>query len=110
METPIRHDCAPMPRGAYVSPMAGGKDEGGGDGLGLHRLPPGRPGLSRAFVARNQRDRIAAAMIRTVAAKGYADTTVKEVGALAAVSRTTFYEYFTGKEDCFLKSYAIASD
>jgi AcrR family transcriptional regulator len=87
---------------------AGG--EGGDEDYGLHRLPRGRHGLPRDLVARNQRDRIAAAMIRTVAARGYAGTTVKDVGALAAVSRTTFYEYFRGKEDCFAKTYAIVAD
>lgn len=99
-----------MPPGAYVWTMAGGKDEWGEKGAGLHRLPPGRHGLPRDVVARNQRDRIAAAMIRIVAAKGFAGTTVKEIGSLAAVSRSTFYEYFKGKEDCFLQAYAIASD
>jgi AcrR family transcriptional regulator len=90
--------------------MAGGKDESGEKGSGLHRLPPGRHGLPREVVARNQRDRIVAAMIRTVAAKGFAGTTVKEVGSLAAVSRSTFYEYFKDKDDCFLRAYGIASD
>jgi AcrR family transcriptional regulator len=84
--------------------------DGTEEGYGLLRLPRGRHGLPRELVARNQRDRIAAAMIRTVAANGYAGTTVKDVGALAAVSRTTFYEYFRGKEDCFAKTHAIVAD
>jgi AcrR family transcriptional regulator len=46
-----------------------------------------------------------AAMADSVAAKGYADTTVANVIALAGVSRKTFYEHFSDKEDCFLAAY-----
>ncbi len=44
-------------------------------------------------------------MIRAVAAKGYAATTVGDVTKAAGVSRTTFYEMFEDKEACFLAAY-----
>ena len=90
-----------------VSAAGGSEGDGGG---GLHRLPPGRHGLPRSFVVKNHRDRIVAAMIRTVAERGYHATTVKEVGALAAISRTTFYEFFDSKEDCFFSTYDLVAD
>jgi AcrR family transcriptional regulator len=40
-------------------------------------------------------------MAETVAAKGFARTTVADVIAAAGVSRETFYEQFSDKEDCF---------
>jgi AcrR family transcriptional regulator len=46
-----------------------------------------------------------AAMADSVAAKGYAATTVANVIALAGVSRKTFYEHFSDKEECFLAAY-----
>jgi AcrR family transcriptional regulator len=49
------------------------------------------------------------AMARAVAAHGYAKVTVADVVALAGVSRSTFYEQFTGKEHCFLESYEAGS-
>jgi AcrR family transcriptional regulator len=45
------------------------------------------------------------AMAETVAAKGYAATTVADVIARAGVSRKTFYEQFSDKEACFLAAY-----
>lgn len=75
----------------------------------LARLPPGRHGLSREFVAQNQRDRLVAGMIATVAEKGYRDATVSDVSAAAGVSRRTFYGYFSSKEDCYLGTYEIVA-
>ncbi len=45
-------------------------------------------------------------MARAVARRGYAEATVAEVIAHAGVSRTTFYEHFAGKEECFLATFA----
>ena len=70
--------------------------------LRLARLPPGRHGLPRDFVARNQRDRLAAGMIATVAERGLNEATIADVCAAAGVSRRTFYTYFSSKEECFL--------
>jgi AcrR family transcriptional regulator len=45
------------------------------------------------------------AIVHAVAAKGYAATTVQDVTRGAGVSRSSFYEQFTDKEDCFLAAY-----
>jgi AcrR family transcriptional regulator len=45
------------------------------------------------------------AIADSVAAKGYAATSVADVIALAGVSRRTFYEHFSDKEECFLAAY-----
>jgi AcrR family transcriptional regulator len=44
-------------------------------------------------------------MARAVARRGYAEATVAEAIAHAAVSRTTFYEQFASKEECFLAAF-----
>ena len=71
----------------------------------LARLPPGRHGLPRDFVAQNQRDRLTAGMIAAVAEKGYNGATITGIAAAAGVSRRTFYAYFDSKEDCYLATY-----
>ncbi len=69
------------------------------------RLPSGRHGLPRAFVVENQRQRILDALASAVAERGYAQTTVADVIGIAGVSRKTFYEQFSDKNDCFLAAY-----
>lgn len=69
------------------------------------QLPKGRHGLSREFVVGNQRERLLDAMANVVAVKGYAATRVVDITDHAGVSRKTFYELFTDKEDCFLAAY-----
>jgi AcrR family transcriptional regulator len=69
------------------------------------QLPPGRHGLSRAEVARSQRDRLLVAMAEVVAERGYATTSVADVIERAGVSRETFYQQFTDKTDCFLSAF-----
>jgi AcrR family transcriptional regulator len=70
---------------------------------GRHRLPP-------EVVARSQRERLLEAAVRVVAEKGYAAATVGDLTGEAGVSRTTFYELFEDKEDCFLSAYDNAVD
>lgn len=72
--------------------------------LFFRNLEPGWEDDRRA-VAATQRERMLEAMARAVAAKGYAKVTVADVVGLASVSRSTFYEHFTGKEHCFLIAY-----
>ena len=74
------------------------------------RLPAGRHGLSREFIAQNQRERIITALVDTVAARGYNATTVADITKAASVSRRTFYEHFADKEACFLAAYEMVSD
>jgi TetR/AcrR family transcriptional regulator len=65
-------------------------------------LPPGRHGLSRAQVRDSQRVRLLLGMAEVIAENGYSRTTVADVLKRAHISRETFYQHFSGKEDCFL--------
>jgi AcrR family transcriptional regulator len=49
-------------------------------------------------------------MATAVAEKGYAAVTIADVVARAGVSKRTFYEHFTSKQDCLFSCYADASD
>ncbi|GAC1437083.1 MAG: hypothetical protein NVSMB51_09940 [Solirubrobacteraceae bacterium] len=57
-----------------------------------------------------QRARLLAAITEVVAAKGYDATTVADVVAGARISRSTFYELFASKEECFLEAYRHGID
>ncbi len=74
---------------------------------GRSRLPPGRHGLPRTFVAENQRERLLNGVVEAVAEHGYNATTIAAITAAAKISRRTFYEYFEGKEDCFGAAYEM---
>jgi AcrR family transcriptional regulator len=58
-----------------------------------------------AAVARHQRSRLEGAMVEVVARHGYAGTTLRELVALAGVSRSTFYAHFESKRECFLATF-----
>jgi AcrR family transcriptional regulator len=88
--------------------MARGK-KGEEEATGLPRLPPGRHGLPREVVVENQRRRIAAGMIAVVVEGGYNAATVTQVVAAAGVSRRTFYNYYSDKQQAFLEVYAEVS-
>ena len=68
-------------------------------------LPRGVHGLEREVVLMSQRARLLEGIVRAVAEKGYAATRVQDITRHARVSRTTFYEQFTDKEECFLAAY-----
>ncbi len=77
----------------------------------LARLPPGRHGLPREFVTRNQRERLIAGIAEAIAEHGYAGTTIAHITRSAAVSRRTFYEHFESKDECFVAAYdAVMGD
>jgi AcrR family transcriptional regulator len=78
--------------------------------LALSQLPPGRHGLPRSFVARNQRLRIVAAMLRVLPGHGYTELTIGHLTQEAGVSRSAFYGQFESKEECFLATYDIAAE
>jgi len=71
----------------------------------LARLPPGRHGLPREFVTHNQRERLIAGIAEAIAEHGYSGTTIAHITRAAAVSRRTFYEHFSSKDECFVASY-----
>jgi AcrR family transcriptional regulator len=52
-----------------------------------------------------RRERLLEALVDQVARHGYQATTVAQITATARVSRTTFYEHFSDKQDCFLVAY-----
>ena len=77
--------------------------------VALQRLPRGRHRLTREQVLASQRRRILGAVTEAVAQKGFARVTVADVIRQAGVSRETFYEQFTDKEDCFLAALDAAA-
>jgi AcrR family transcriptional regulator len=67
--------------------------------------PPGELELStmtQSTRKSNQRSRILRAMTEIVARQGYAQASIAQAVSLARVSRSTFYEHFEDKLDCFL--------
>jgi AcrR family transcriptional regulator len=93
---------------------SGGRRSGGNDGDARQpvgplykRLPPGPHHLERDQVLRHQRLRIHGAMVAAVAADGYEATSVKQLIALAGVSRRSFYEHFANKQECFLATFDL---
>jgi AcrR family transcriptional regulator len=71
----------------------------------VERLPRGRHGLPREFVAQNQRERLLAALAECLNERGYDRTTVSLVGKHAGVSKSDFYKHFESKDACFLAAY-----
>ena len=65
------------------------------------KLQPGRR-LPPEEVARNQRERLFAALVAVVAEKGYEGTRVEDLLELSGVSRSAFYAHFGDKEECLL--------
>jgi AcrR family transcriptional regulator len=69
------------------------------------RLSSGPGQMAPERVARHQKARLEGAMVEAVARHGFAGTTLRELVALAGVSRTTFYEHFDNKQECFLATF-----
>jgi AcrR family transcriptional regulator len=69
------------------------------------RLPPGSHGIPADVVARNQRERLVAAMAEACAERGYAETSVADVAKRAGVSSATFYKQFADRRDCMLAAH-----
>ncbi len=73
-----------------------------------HQLPPGRHGLTRGFVASNQRERILDAVADVTSIAGYAAMSVEDIIVTAGVSRRTFYDNFKSKDEAFYAAYDAA--
>jgi AcrR family transcriptional regulator len=72
---------------------------------------PGVPEASAdGVLVASPRGRMLDAMTATVAERGYAATSIAEVIKRAHASRSTFYEQFADKEDCYLAAYQLASN
>jgi AcrR family transcriptional regulator len=75
------------------------------DGGNLRRLPPGSHGIPADVVARNQRERLVAAIAEVCAERGYAETSVAGIAKRAGVSSVTFYRQFADRRDCMLAAH-----
>jgi AcrR family transcriptional regulator len=73
-------------------------------------LPRGPHRLPRDVVLANQRRRLLGAAAQVLARHGYAQLTVEQIHGAAGVSRTTFYEHFTNKQDCVLVAHEDVFD
>jgi AcrR family transcriptional regulator len=75
------------------------------DGDQVRRLPAGAHGIPADVVARNQRERLAAAVAEACAESGYAEMSVADLTRRAGVSTATFYKLFAGKQECALEAH-----
>ena len=73
-------------------------------------LPKGRHGLSREQVQASQRTRLLQATIELGTERGFAALTLTEIVGRAGVARSTFYDYFADKQQCFLAAFDYAAD
>ena len=69
------------------------------------RFPSGPRRLPGELVRAIQRERLLVGMLRAVSELGYRLTNVQDVIERAGVSRPTFYEHFSNKDDCFLAAF-----
>lgn len=69
------------------------------------RSEPETLGAARENVSRIQRRRMLEAMVREAAERGIRNVTVAHVVARSGVSRRTFYEAFSDRDDCFLAAF-----
>lgn len=74
------------------------------------KLTGGPHGIPRAVVHEVQRGRLLDALAEVLAEQGYLNTTVHKILKRAGISRRTFYEIFTDKENCFLAAYEEVAD
>jgi AcrR family transcriptional regulator len=63
-----------------------------------------------AFVASHQRSRILRALAEEVALSGYHRTTVAAIVKRAGVARSSFYDCFANKEECFLAACELTGE
>lgn len=76
-----------------------------GERASLRRLPPGSHGIPADVVARNQRERLVAAIAEECAERGFVETSVARIAKRAGVSSVTFYKQFGGKRECMLAAH-----
>ena len=72
-------------------------------------LRAGRHNIPRDEVVRIQRGRVLDAVADVVSVSGYANLSVEGIISTAGISRRTFYDLFSDKEDAFLQAYDRAS-
>lgn len=69
------------------------------------KFPSGVRKLPSDLIRAVQRERLIMAMLKAASELGYRQTNVQDVIDRAGVSRPTFYEHFSNKEDCFLAAF-----
>ncbi len=79
-----------------------------GDGLARETPYPAEGGLPREHVSEIQRMRILAALAEVASERGAGSVTVAHVVSRAGVSRRTFYDLFSDREECFLAAFEEA--
>lgn len=72
------------------------------------RAPQAYNGVARTQVAELQRARMLAAMFDVATERGAANVSVAHIVERSGVSRRTFYETFSDREDCFLAAFEQA--
>lgn len=73
-------------------------------------LPRGPHSLPADEVARNQRERIFAALLEVVQEHGYQGASVARILAVAGVSSRDFYKQFSDKRECFALVHEAAQE
>lgn len=71
----------------------------------IRRLPSGPHGIPPELIARNQRERLIAAMAEVCGERGYADSSVAEIAKRAGVSTASFYRQFKDRKECLRVSF-----
>jgi AcrR family transcriptional regulator len=66
--------------------------------------------MPREQVAQIQRERMLRALAEAMAERGYVATSVADVITRAGISRETFYQQFSSKQDCFIAAYELGVD
>ncbi len=71
-------------------------------------LALGRGALAEPTASNSHRERLLDSMARSCASKGFSATTISDIVQGAGVSRATFYELFSKKEDCLAGAMDLA--
>jgi AcrR family transcriptional regulator len=74
------------------------------------KFPSGVRRFPAELIRAIQRERLIVAMLSATAELGYLETNVQDVINRAGVSRPTFYEHFSNKEDCFLAAFDTSAE
>jgi len=69
-----------------------------------------RTGGAAALAPADHRARLLVAMAELLAEQGYASVTVTDVVARARVSKRTFYQHFSDREECLLATYRVVAE
>jgi AcrR family transcriptional regulator len=96
-----------------VSPRGANAEAGGAPGAGApaalrEGVGGGVEGLPREHVSEIQRMRLLTAMAEVASERGAGAVTVAHVVSRAGVSRRTFYDLFSDREECFLAAFEEA--